>query len=107
MWRPEGLLALQGVTAPPWGLFFHHFIHVVWVKVLIGFVYIVYIVVVILHIDFIVFLLLILSGDTELNPGPVNGRNRQCRVLYSTRQVLGRSVCDRGAIPRRRKTLMW
>ena len=47
------------------------------------FAYIVYIVVVILHIDFIVFLLLILSGDVELNPGPVNGRNRQCRVLYS------------------------
>ena len=35
MWRPEGLLALQGVTAPPCGLFFRHFIHVVWVKVLI------------------------------------------------------------------------
>ena len=44
---------------------------------------IVYIVDVILHIDFIVFLLLILSGDIDLNPGPVNGRNRQCRVLYS------------------------
>ena len=47
------------------------------------FVYIVYIVVVILHISFIVFLLLILSGDVELNPGLVNSRNRQCRVLYS------------------------
>ena len=47
------------------------------------FVYIVYIVVVILHISFIVFLLLILSGDVKLNSGPVNGRNRQCRVLYS------------------------
>ena len=45
-------------------------------------VYIVYIVVVILHIDFIVFLLLILSGDVEVNPGPVNVRNRQFRVLY-------------------------
>ena len=32
---------------------------------------------------FIVFLLSILSGDVELNPGPVKGRNRQCRVLYS------------------------
>ena len=40
--------------------------------------------IVILHISFIVFLLLILSGDIELNPGPVNGRNRQFRVLYST-----------------------
>ena len=40
-------------------------------------------IVVILHIDFIVFLLLILSGDVELSPGPVTGRNRQCRVLYS------------------------
>ena len=47
------------------------------------FVYSVYIVVVILHIDFIVLLLLILSGDIELNPGPVTGRNQQCRVLYS------------------------
>ena len=47
------------------------------------FLYIVYIVVVILHISFIVFFLLILSGDVELNPGPVNGRNRQCHVLYS------------------------
>ena len=43
----------------------------------------VYNVVVILHISFIVFLLLILSSDVELNPGPVNGRNWQCRVLYS------------------------
>ena len=43
----------------------------------------VYIVVAILNIDLIVFLLLILSGDVELNPGPVNGRNRQCRALYS------------------------
>ena len=25
MWRPEGFLALQGVTAPPCGLFFRHF----------------------------------------------------------------------------------
>ena len=46
------------------------------------FVYSVYIVVAILHIDFIV-LLLNLSGDIELNPGPVTDRNRQCRVLYS------------------------
>ena len=48
------------------------------------FVYVVYIVVVILHINFIVFLLLIMSGDVELNPRPVNGRNWQCRVLYSS-----------------------
>ena len=46
-------------------------------------VYSVYIVVVILHIDFMVLLLLILSGDVELNSGPVTGRNRQCFVLYS------------------------
>ena len=26
----------------------------------------------------------ILSGDVELNNGPVNGRNWQCRVLYSS-----------------------
>ena len=45
-----------------------------WVKRLI----VLYIVVVsILHIDFIVLLLLILSSDIELNPGPVTGRNRQ------------------------------
>ena len=47
------------------------------------FVYSVHIVVVILHIDIIVLFLLILSGDVELNTGPVTGRNRQCRVLYS------------------------
>ena len=35
------------------------------------------------HINFIVFLLLIMSGDVELNPGPLIGRNRQCRVLCS------------------------
>ena len=46
-------------------------------------IYSIYIVVVILHKDFIVFLLLILSGDVELNPGPVTGRNQQCHVLYS------------------------
>ena len=59
------------------------------------FVYIVYIVV-ILHtgIDFIVFLLLILSGDVELNPGPVNGRNRQCRVLYSNIRGLHGNLQD-------------
>ena len=38
-------------------------------------VYSVYIIVVILHMDFIVLLLLILSGDVELNPRPVTGRN--------------------------------
>ena len=57
----------------------------VWVKLLkllIVFLYIAYIVV-ILHIDFIVLLLSIMSGDIELNPGIVNGRNRQCCVLYS------------------------
>ena len=47
------------------------------------FVYSVYILVVILHLDFNALLRLILSGDIELNPGPVTGRNRQCRVLYS------------------------
>ena len=51
-------------------------------------------IVVILHISFIVFLLLILSGDAELNPGPVNGRNRQCRILYSNIQVLYRNLHD-------------
>ena len=59
------------------------FIHISKGKTFDYLVYIVYIVVVILHIDFTVFLLLILSGDVELNPGPVTGRNRQCRVLYS------------------------
>ena len=59
------------------------------------FVYIAYIVVVIiLHIDFIVFLLLILSGDVELNPGPVNGRNRQCHVLYSNIRGLHGNLHD-------------
>ena len=65
---------------PPCGLFFRHVIHISVSKnsnTFDCFVYIVYIAVVILHIDFIVFLLLILSGDVELNPGPVNGRNRQ------------------------------
>ena len=57
------------------------------------FVYIVCIVV-ILYIDFIVFLLLILSGDVELNPGPVNGRNRQCRVLYSNIRGLHGNLHD-------------
>ena len=59
------------------------FIHISMGKTFDCFVYSVYIVVVILHIDLIVLLLLILSGDIELNPGPVTGRNRQCRVLYS------------------------
>ena len=64
MGRPEGFLALQGVTAPPYGLFFRRFIHISMGKSFNCFVYIV----VMLHIDFIVFLLLILSGDVELNP---------------------------------------
>ena len=84
MWQPEEFLALQGVTAPPCGLFFRHFIHISMGKRFDCFVYrLLYkiIVVVILHIDFIAFLLLILSGDVELNLGPVNGRNRQCCVL--------------------------
>ena len=67
---------------PPCGLFLRHFIHISMGKSFDSFVYIV----VILHIDF-VFLLLILSGDVELNPGPVIGRNQQCRVLYSN--ILG------------------
>ena len=50
-------------------------------------------IVVILHIYFIVFLL-ILSGDVELNPGPVNGRNRQCRVLYSNIRGLHGNLHD-------------
>ena len=58
---------MQGVTTPPCGLFFRHFIHIFMGK---SFDCFVYIVVVILHINFIVFLLLILSGDVELNPGP-------------------------------------
>ena len=49
MWQPKGLLALQGVTAPPCGLFFRHFIHVVWVKVLI-----------VLYILYILYILLLL-----------------------------------------------
>ena len=57
------------------------------------FVYIVYIVVVILHIDFIVFLL-IFSGDVKLNPRPVNGRNRQGRVLYSNIRGLHGNLHD-------------
>ena len=57
------------------------------------FVYSVYIVV-ILHIDFIVLLLLILFGDIELNPGPVTGRNRQCRVLYLDIQGLYGNLHD-------------
>ena len=94
MWQPEGFLALQGVTAPPCGLFFRHFIHISMGKSFDCFVYIVYIVVVILHIDFIVFLLLILSGDVELNPRPVNGRNRQCHVLYSNIRGLHGNLHD-------------
>ena len=65
--------------ASPCGLSFRHLIHISMGKTFDCFVYTVYIVV-ILHIDFIVFLLLILSGDVELNPRPVNGRNRQCHV---------------------------
>ena len=63
--------------------FFRHFVHISMGKTFKTFDCFVYIVVVILHIDFIVFLLLILSGDVELNPRPVNSRNRQCRMLYS------------------------
>ena len=77
MWQPEGFLTLKGVTAPPCGLFFRHFIRISMdktFKTFDCFVYIVYIVVVILRIDFTVFLLFILS-DVELNPGPVNSRN--------------------------------
>ena len=69
----------------------------VWVKLLKTFdcfVYIVFIVVVILHISFIVFLLLILSGDVEVNPGPVNGRNRQFHDLYSNICGLHRNLHD-------------
>ena len=76
MWRPEGFLALQGVSAPPYGLFSVIFIHISTGKTFDCFVYSVYIVVVILHIDFIILLLLILSDNVELNPGPVTGRNR-------------------------------
>ena len=54
----------------------------------------VYIVVVILHINFIGFILLILSSDVELNPGPVNRRNRQCCVLYSNIRGLYRNLHD-------------
>ena len=58
------------------------------------FVYIVYIVVVILHVDFVIFLLLILSGDVELNPGPVTCRNLQCHVLYLNIQGLYGNLHD-------------
>ena len=86
MWQPEGFIALQGVMAPACGAFLRHFSHIIMgktFKTFDCFVGIAYIVVVILHVDIIVFLPLILSGDVELNPRPVNGRNRQCRVLYS------------------------
>ena len=68
----------------------------VWVRnlKLLIVLYIVYIAVVILHIDFIVFILLILSGDAELNPVPVNGRNRQRHVLYSNIQELYGNLHD-------------
>ena len=50
-----------------------------WVKFLI-LSYILLLLLYILNLLFSFFL--ILSGDIELNPGPVNARNRQCYVLY-------------------------
>ena len=35
-----------------------------------------------------------MSGDVELNPGPVNGRNRQWRVLYSNIRGLHGNLHD-------------
>ena len=70
------------------------FTHISMGKTFDCFVYCVYIVVVILHIDFIVLLLLILSGDIELNPRPVTGRNRQCHVLYSNIRRLYENLHD-------------
>ena len=69
--------------------FFCHFIHISVGKSFDCFVYIV-----ILHMGFIVLLLLILSGNAELNPGPVNGRNRQCRDLYSNIRGLHGNLHD-------------
>ena len=86
MWRLEGFLALQVWRHLLVDCFPVNFIHICMGKTFNTsdcFVYIAYIVVVIFHISFIVFLLLILSGDVELNPRPVNGRNQKCHVLYS------------------------
>ena len=57
-------------------------------------VYIIYIAVFTANINFIAFLLLILSGDTELNPGPVNARNCKCCVLYSNVKGLHGNLRD-------------
>ena len=68
MWWSEGFLALQGETAPPYGLFFRHFIHICKGKTFKTFDFFFIYIVVILHINFTVFLLLILYGDVELHP---------------------------------------
>ena len=55
----------------------------VWVKHLILLI-VSYILLLLFYISVLLFsFFFILSGDVQLNPGPVNDRNQQCRVLYS------------------------
>ena len=64
----------------------------------------VYIVVVVdfLNVKFLYFrlCLLVLSGDVELNPGPVNNRARQCRLLYCNIRGLHKNIQELIAVSR-------
>ena len=66
----------------------------------IKFVYI--IVVDFLNVKFLYFSfsLLILSGDVELNPGPLNSRARQCRLLYCNVRGLHKNIQDLAVVSR-------
>ena len=39
-------------------------------------------------------IILMLSGDVELNPGPVHSKLRQCRILYSNIRGLHANIND-------------
>ena len=63
--------------------------------ILSRFRYFVNIVVVILFLESIaasLLLIILLSGDVEVNPGPTHGRRRQCQMLYSNIRGLHRNL---------------
>ena len=68
----------------------------------VNFVCIVVVVVDFLNIKFLYFrlCLLVLSGDVELNPGPINNRTRQCRLLYCNIRGLHKNIQELIAVSR-------
>ena len=85
----------------------YSFVHIVVVVYFVAsFVFVVVFVVFIYEVTFLTSLILSLSGDVELNPGPRSNRRRQCRILYANVRGLHRNLLDLTAISRQYDILL-